>query len=111
MWHENLLPFVLFVCPACLSLDTPSAAVELLFSLRGSRVPYDLCAVWEDSTCDSRLLGYHNVSVNIKGETRITVKSKLRDYTFVVRQLSELSDKTELVTAKLNSKNVFSICE
>lgn len=52
-----------------------------------------------------------NVSVNIKGETLITVKSKLRDYTFVVRQLSELSDKTELVTAKLSSKNVFSICE
>lgn len=42
-----------------------------------------------------------NVSVNIKGETLTSVKSKLKDYAFMVRQLSELSDKTELVTAKL----------
>lgn len=50
---------VLLMCPAWLSFDTPSAAVGLLFSFPDPYVPYDLCAVWEDGTCDSGFLGYH----------------------------------------------------
>lgn len=58
---EKLLPaiIVLLVCPAWLSFDTLSAAVELLFSFPDPYVPYDLPAIWKGSTCDSRFLDYH----------------------------------------------------